>query len=94
MIEGRAKVGFELQPANGAIVHRRIEEFGVSSTHGLGTAQRGFGVAQEVIRSSLSRSAERDTDAERAARFSLRENQRRGGRGLDTLGDAEHIAGI
>src|SRR5579864_1779278 len=94
VIEGRAKIGFEFQAANGAILHRGIEKFGASSTHGLGTAQGGFDVAQQIIGSGLPRRAERDANAERAARLTLPENQRSGGRGLDTLGDAEHIAGI
>ncbi len=93
-VEGGAKIGFELEARDGALMHGGVEEFGAVSAHGLGAAKRGFGVVEEIVGALLFRGVQGAADADVRAEFSLLEDQRCGDGGVKALGDAKDIAGL
>jgi hypothetical protein len=93
-VEGGAQIGFDLEAGDGAIVHSGIEELGAASTHGLGAAQGGLGVAQRIVGSLLLGGTKRNSNTEGGANRTLVEDQGSGHGSLNALGDAENVTGV
>lgn len=95
VVEGGAKFGLELEPADGEGVHRRVEKLGTIAAQGLGAAHGGFGIVEEVVGAIVGSVAEGDSDADagRARRVSINVEGKCEG-GLQAIGDAHGIARI
>jgi len=81
-------------PGDGAIVHAGIEQLGAVSTHRLGAAESGFGIAQGIVGSPRLDGAEGTADADVRAHLALLEDEGSGYGGINALGDAKNVTGI